>query len=63
MGGVTAVFEMPNTDPLTITPEALADKVKRGHHRMHCDYAFFIGGTYDNYNTCRNGSACRAAPV
>lgn len=49
MGGVTAVFEMPNTDPLTITPEALADKVKRGHHRMHCDYAFFIGGTYDNY--------------
>src|SRR5882672_11661947 len=29
MGGVTAVFEMPNTDPLTISPEALADKVKR----------------------------------
>src|SRR4051812_35576551 len=29
MGGVTAVFEMPNTDPLTTTPEALADKVKR----------------------------------
>ena len=49
MGGVTAVFEMPNTDPLTITPEALADKVKRGHHRMHCDFAFFIGGTHDNY--------------
>ena len=44
MGGVTAVFEMPNTDPLTITPETLADKVKRGHHRMHCDFAFFIGG-------------------
>ena len=50
MGGVTAVFEMPNTDPLTITPEAMADKVRRGHHRMHCDHAFFIGGTYDNYN-------------
>src|SRR6187549_1820562 len=49
MGGVTAVFEMPNTDPLTITPEALADKVKRGHHRMHCDFAFFIGGTHENY--------------
>ena len=49
MGGVTAVFEMPNTDPLTITPETLADKVKRGHHRMHCDFAFFIGGTHDNY--------------
>ena len=48
MGGVTAVFEMPNTDPLTITPEALADKVSRGHHRMHCDFAFWVGGTREN---------------
>ena len=48
MGGVTAVFEMPNTDPLTISAEALADKVKRGHHRMHCDFAFFVGATADN---------------
>ncbi len=48
MGGVTAVFEMPNTNPLTITAEAMADKVKRAHHRMHCDFAFFIGGTREN---------------
>ncbi|MBV9555926.1 MAG: dihydroorotase [Pseudolabrys sp.] len=48
MGGVTAVFEMPNTDPLTVTAETLADKVKRGHHRMHCDFAFFMGGTREN---------------
>src|SRR4051812_29955782 len=48
MGGVTGVFEMPNTDPLTITAAAMADKVKRGRHRMHCDFAFFIGGTRDN---------------
>ncbi|KIZ44976.1 MULTISPECIES: dihydroorotase [Rhodopseudomonas] len=48
MGGVTAVFEMPNTAPLTVTAEAFADKVSRGHHRMHCDFAFFIGGTRDN---------------
>src|ERR1700743_1651395 len=48
MGGVTAVFEMPNTDPLTVTEQSFADKVKRGHHRMHCDFAFFIGGTRDN---------------
>jgi dihydroorotase len=48
MGGVTAVFEMPNTEPLTVTAEALADKVRRGHHRMHCDFAFFVGGTHDN---------------
>src|SRR6202048_408111 len=48
MGGVTSVFEMPNTDPLTITEQTFTDKVKRGHHRMHCDFAFFIGGTRDN---------------
>src|ERR1700730_7073300 len=53
MGGVTAVFEMPNTDPLTVTAEALADKVKRGHHRMHCDFSFFVGATVDNTKDLR----------
>jgi dihydroorotase len=48
LGGVTAVFEMPNTDPLTVTEQAFAGKVKLAHHRMHCDFAFFIGGTRDN---------------
>lgn len=48
MGGVTAVFEMPNTNPLTVTAEALADKLARAKGRMHCDHAFFIGGTHEN---------------
>ena len=48
MGGVTAVFEMPNTDPLTVTEATFTEKIKLGHHRMHCDYAFFIGGTREN---------------
>jgi dihydroorotase len=48
LGGVTAVFEMPNTDPLTVTAEALADKVSRAHHRMHCDFAFYVGATREN---------------
>jgi dihydroorotase len=48
MGGVTAVFEMPNTRPLTVTAAALADKVRRGTGRMHCDFAFFVGGTAGN---------------
>src|SRR5260370_30377806 len=48
MGGVTAVFEMPNTDPLTVSEQTFADKVKRGRQRMHCDFAFFIGGTPPN---------------
>jgi dihydroorotase len=48
LGGVTAVFEMPNTDPLTVSAEALADKVKRATGRMHCDFAFWVGGTHVN---------------
>lgn len=48
MGGVTAVFEMPNTRPATTTAELLADKVKRASGRMHCDFAFFVGATRDN---------------
>ena len=47
-GGVTAVFEMPNTKPLTTSAETLADKVRRGRHRMFCDFAFFVGATRDN---------------
>jgi dihydroorotase len=48
LGGVTGVFEMPNTNPLTTTPEALADKVSRATGRMHCDFAFWVGGTHEN---------------
>lgn len=47
-GGVTGVFEMPNTNPLTTTEEALADKVKRATNRMYCDFAFYMGGTREN---------------
>ncbi|MFN4012186.1 MAG: dihydroorotase [Pannonibacter sp.] len=48
MGGVTGVFEMPNTNPNTTSAETLAAKVAAGHHRMHCDFAFFVGGTAEN---------------
>ena len=47
-GGVTTVFEMPNTKPLTTTAETLADKVRRARHRMFCDFAFYVGGTREN---------------
>jgi dihydroorotase len=48
MGGVTAVFEMPNTNPLTVSAETLADKLQRARGRMHCDHAFWVGGTAEN---------------
>ena len=48
LGGVTTVFEMPNTHPLTVGEAELADKVRRARHRMFCDFAFWVGGTHDN---------------
>ena len=48
MGGVTAVFEMPNTNPLTTDAASLAGKVARARNRMFCDFAFYVGGTRDN---------------
>ena len=48
LGGVTAIFEMPNTKPSTTTPDAIADKVKRAEGRAWCDHAFFIGASDEN---------------
>ncbi len=60
IGGVTAVFEMPNTDPLTVSAAALDDKLRRAAGRMHCDHAFWVGGTAENFEEiARTGKAAR----
>ncbi|HEX3917040.1 MAG TPA: dihydroorotase [Caulobacteraceae bacterium] len=48
LGGVTAVFEMPNTEPVTTDAAALEDKLARARGRIHCDHAFYVGATPDN---------------
>lgn len=48
LGGVTAVFEMPNTRPTTTDPDALADKVRRATDRMWCDFGFYFGASPEN---------------
>jgi len=48
MGGVVAVFEMPNTQPGTVTPAALADKLDRAAGRAWVDHAFYAGATAEN---------------
>ncbi|MBX3563126.1 MAG: dihydroorotase [Sphingomonas sp.] len=48
LGGVTAVFEMPNTKPNTDTAEAVNDKLARAKGRMWCDHAFYVGATNHN---------------
>ena len=44
-GGVTSIFEMPNTNPLTITPDTIQDKLNRASKGAWTDYAFYLGGT------------------
>ncbi len=48
LGGVTGVFEMPNTAPPTTNPEAIADKLARANGRAHVDHAFYVGATHEN---------------
>lgn len=48
LGGVTSVFEMPNTNPPTDSPERFQDKLDRAKNRMYCNYAFYYGATENN---------------
>jgi dihydroorotase len=48
LGGVTAVFEMPNTNPPTTSRAAIEDKLARAKGRMYCDHAFYAGATPQN---------------
>ena len=53
LGGVTGVFEMPNTNPTTSTAAMLQDKLdraagKKDHAGMFCNHAFYVGGTHAN---------------
>lgn len=47
-GGVTSVFDMPNTKPQTTTLKTLKEKEEMAKGRMHVNYAFFPGATNDN---------------
>jgi len=48
LGGITAVCEMPNTNPATTDRAALDDKLRRADGRAWCDHAFFVGAAAEN---------------
>jgi len=48
MGGVTTIFEMPNTSPLTLYQADLEDKLIRSQGRAWCDHAYFVGASEEN---------------
>ena len=48
VGGITSVFEMPNTNPPTSTKVEFQKKIDLAKNRMYCNYAFYFGATADN---------------
>ena len=49
-GGITGVFEMPNTNPPTSNKIEFQKKLDLAKNRMYCNYAFYFGATADNVN-------------
>ena len=49
-GGITAVFEMRNTNPPTSNKKEFQKKLDLAKNRMYCNYAFYFGATPDNTN-------------
>ncbi len=49
VGGITSVFEMPNTNPPTSSKKEFQNKLNLAKDRMYCNYAFYFGATPDNH--------------
>lgn len=47
-GGVTTVFDMPNTNPPTISAERISDKIALAREKAACKMGFHIGATNSN---------------
>ena len=50
VGGITGVFEMPNTNPPTSTKKEFQNKLNLAKNRMYCNYAFYFGATPSNHS-------------
>ena len=48
VGGITSVFEMPNTNPPTTNLLEFQNKINLAKNRMYCNHAFYFGATPDN---------------
>ena len=54
LGGITSVFEMPNTDPPTSNHTEFNKKLSLAKNRMFCNYAFYFGATPQNIDDLKN---------
>jgi len=53
-GGITSVFEMPNTNPPTSNKLEFQKKLDLAKNKMYCNYAFYFGATPDNSTELEN---------
>ncbi|MFT2521009.1 allantoinase AllB, partial [Escherichia coli] len=62
LGGLAAVFDMPNTKPPTVDEATLADKRERFTRDSVCDYGIYVGATKGNIPALaaleREGAVC-----
>ncbi|NBY89939.1 MAG: dihydroorotase, partial [Proteobacteria bacterium] len=56
LGGITSIFEMPNTNPTTDNLERFQEKLDRAKNRMYCNYAFYFGATENNFELIKQTS-------
>jgi dihydroorotase len=62
-GGITSFMDMPNTNPATLTLEALADKKRRAALGSVANYGFHFGVSRDNLHTVAALNPCEVAGV
>lgn len=62
-GGITSFIDMPNTQPQTVTVEALNEKFDLAARTSMANYSFMIGGTNDNIDELKKEGAKRAAAI
>ena len=53
-GGITTFFEMPNTNPSTISVELLNQKNEIARNTSVANYSFFLGATPNNIDEIKN---------
>ena len=54
LGGITSIFEMPNTNPSTTTKAALNEKLSIAQKNAYCNYSFFVGAAKENIENLKN---------
>lgn len=62
-GGITSFMDMPNTNPATLTLEALGDKKRRAAIGSVANYGFHFGVSQDNLDTVAALNPCEVAGV